>query len=652
MRCISVLGPSQSGKSTLVRALAGLDGPPAQAELLDPLTLTPFRFLGEAWCALDLPGSAEFAAQASGALMASDAAVLVVGPDPEMAVLAAPWLRVIEASGTPCVIFINKIDSAEGRMRDTVAALQGFSNHTIVLRQIPIRADASAADPVTGPITGAVDLISERAWQYREGRASALVELPSGAVAAREHEAREALLEHMSEYDDALLEDLIEDHEPAQGALFEIARRELAENVLTPAFLGAASHLNGVTRLMKALRHEVPDHATLSARLGGAQAVAFQATIRKHLGKVVAVRALDGPVAVGAQLGGGNIGGLTLPGGGGAATLDAGEIALAVKADHLAAGRPLGAAEALEAPLWASAQAPMLARVLIPASERDEVRLSGALARLAETDASLSTGTEDETGLPRITVQGPQHLRRVLAQLEADFGLSVETRVPHPTWRETISGRAEVRHRHRKQSGGAGQFAEVALVLEARPRGDGFEFTETVKGGAVPRNYIPAVAEGARDAMARGPLGFPVVDVRVTLTDGKHHAVDSSDHAFRTAGRMAVREALAGAAPHLLQGIDRVDIHLPSGGSGALVSLVSGLKGQVLGFDRDPAQRGWDLFRTTLPSAAHDDLLSQLAAATQGTAWIESRFDHFEEIYGREADAISRARLSELSAPG
>ncbi|MCB1405828.1 MAG: elongation factor G [Rhodobacteraceae bacterium] len=638
MRCISVLGPSQSGKSTLIRALSGLDGQPVQAETLGPLALTTFRFLDEPWCALDLPGGAEFVAQASGALMASDAAVLVVGPAPDAAVLAAPWLRAIEASRTPCVLFINKIDGVPGRLRDTVAALQGVANHTIVLRQIPIRA--------AGAVVGAVDLISERAWHYREGRASALVELPRGEVAAREHEARTALLEHMSEYDDHLLEDLIDDHVPAQSALFEIARRELAQNVLTPAFLGAASHLNGVTRLMKALRHEVPGCAALSARLGGAPAVAFQAALRKHLGKVVAVRSLDAPVSVGTPLGGGTIGGLILPGGAGCASLSAGEVALTIKADHLAAGRPLDATGMRAAPDWAHRQPPMLARVLVPGSERDEVRLSGALARLAETDTSLTVGAEDETGLPQIAVQGPQHLRRVLAQLEADFGLDPETRAPHPTWCETISGRAEVRHRHRKQSGGAGQFAEVALVLGPRPRGTGFAFDESVKGGAVPRGYIPSVAEGAREAMACGPLGFPVVDVAVTLTDGKHHAVDSSDHAFRTAGRMAVREGLALAAPQLLQGIDRVTIHVPSGGSGALVALVSGLKGQVLGFDADPGQRGWDVFRATLPSAARDALLSQLAAATQGTAWVESAFDHFEEIHGREAEAISRARLS------
>ncbi|MFN3938268.1 MAG: elongation factor G [Gemmobacter sp.] len=642
MRCFTVLGPSQSGKSTLVRQLSSLGGPGAASEQLGAVTLTSFRFLDEDWCALDLPGGSEYAVQAQGALMASDVAVLVVPPDPEAALLCAPWLRAVEASGTPCILFINKMDTSRARMRDIVSELQAYSNHTIVIRQVPMREGDR--------VVGAVDLISERAWRFRDGQNSALVQIPPGPVADREAEARSELLEQMSEYDDALLEELIEDQVPATGALFSIARREMEQNVLIPAFLGAAERHHGVTRLMKALRHEAPDVSVLRARLGGARAVAFEAQVRKHLGKVVAVRALEAGVAQGTGLGGGNLGGLQKIGGGAVSELPAGGVALAVKSDQLSAGRPLSADAVLAPPDWFGAQPPMLARVLIPGSERDEVRLSAALGRLAEVDPHLAQDTEEETGQTVLKLQGPQHLRRVLALLDEDFGLKVETRSPNVSWRETISGQADVHYRHRKQSGGAGQFADVVLTIRPRPRGEGFGFDEVVKGGAVPRNYIPSVEEGARDAMARGPLGFPVVDVAVTLTDGKHHAVDSSDHAFRTAGRMGVKEGLTQAGPLLLQAINRVAIHVPSVLSGALVSLISGLKGQVQGFDRDPAQRGWDIFRATLPAAVHDELMQALAGATQGTAWIEAEFDHYEEVYGREAEAISKARLEALSA--
>ncbi|MCT8329182.1 elongation factor G [Albidovulum sediminis] len=636
MRCITVLGPSQSGKTELVRQLAALDGKPARTEAAGHLNLTRFHFMEEDWCAIDMSGGPEFARMAGAPLLASDAAVLCVASDPDEAVLAAPWLRAVEEAGTPCMIFINRMDAPKGRVRDIVSALQAYTNHAIVLRQIPIREG--------GQVVGAIDLISERAWRYREGQPSTLVEIPK-SEADREHEARAELLEHMSDFDDALLEELIEDHEPAVGALFAVARRETQDAVLIPAFLGAASHMNGVMRLMKALRHEAPAPEALKARLGAADALAvgFHAQNRKHLGKCVFLRALGDGVAVGSQLGGDNLGGLSELGGKGHADrLSPGEVALSVKSDQLDAGKVFSLSAVLPAPAWARGCPPAFTRIVKPASERDEVRLSTALARLSEADPMLSVGQDEATGHAAIRLQGPMHQRQTLGALADDFGIEVAIEAPAPRYCETISARIEEHYRHRKQSGGAGQFADVALTVGPLPRGEGFRFDEVVKGGAVPRNYIPSVEEGAREAMDKGPLGFPVIDVAVTLTDGKSHSVDSSDFAFRTAGRMGVREALQKAGPVLLQPIERLDIHVPSVYSGAMVSLVSSLKGQVLGFDADPVFRGWDIFRALVPASATEDLVMALGSSTQGTAWHEAAFDHYEEIYGKEAEKISK----------
>lgn len=640
MRCFTVLGPSQSGKTELVRALAALEDSHPRSETAGHLTLTRFGFMGEDWCALDVAGGPEFARMGGAALLAADAAVLCVAPDPDEAVLAAPWLRAIEAAAVPCFIFINRMDAPKGRMRDIVAALQTYTGHTVVLRQIPIRDG--------GQIVGAIDLISERAWRYREGQPSQLVAMPKSEE-EREHEARAELLEQMSDYDDALLEELIEDHEPAAGALFEIARRETQHRDILPTFLGSASHRNGILRLMKALRHEVPDVSALKERLGGADALAvgFHAQNRKHLGKCVMLRALGPGVKQGAALAGAGLGGLTELGGkAGNDQLEPGTIGISVKSDQLNAGHIFTAKEAIAAPAWSKGCPPALARIVTPLHERDEVRLSGALARLAEADPMLSLGQDEATGHALVRLQGPMHERQVLGILADDFGIEVEMRMPEPRYLETISTTVEEHYRHRKQSGGAGQFADVAITLRPAGRGEGFGFSEVVKGGAVPRNFIPAVEEGAREALDKGPLGFPVTDVAVTLTDGKHHAVDSNDFAFRTAGRMALREALAKAGPVLLQPIDRIDIHVPSVYSGAMVSMISSLKGQVLGFDRDPDFRGWDVFRALLPASAEEELILALGAATQGTAWHEAVFDHYEEIYGREAERISKERAA------
>lgn len=641
MRTVLVMGPSQSGKSTLIARLAGLEGN-AASEAADHLTLTRFGFMGDRWAALEVAGGADFAGMAGPPLMAADLALVVVPPDPGAAVLAAPYLAAAEQAGAPCMIFVNRMDLAEARVRDIVAALQAYTGHTIVLRQVPMREG--------NRVVGVVDLISERAWRYRPGQPSTLVEIPPD-LRGREEEARTELLEHMADYDEHLLEELIEDAHPASDALFSIARRELADTVLVPVFLGAAAQANGVMRLMKALRHEAPRVDRLRDRLGGtAQAVAFHAQMRKHLGKVTFLRALTAGVQAGHRIGGGNLGGLQAPGGGPLQALDPGEVALAVKSDHLPVGQALAADAALPRPGWAQAPAPMLARVITPRSQKDDVRLSAALARLAETDPALAVGTADEGGAAVIRVQGPMHLRRVLALLADDFAVPVDDTPTDGHFRETVAARVDHSHRHRKQTGGAGQFADVSITLAPRPRGQGFAFDETVKGGTVPRNYFDAVEAGARDALARGPLGFQVVDVAVTLTDGKHHAVDSSDHAFRTAARAAAREALEKAGPVLLQPILKVTVHLPSVWTGALVPLFAGLKGQVIGFEADPAQRGWDLFRALLPEAAVADLHHALAGATQGTARFTAAFDHYEELWGREAEAVSRARLAALAA--
>lgn len=645
MRCFTVLGPSQSGKTELVRQLAALDGAQhARSEAAGHLTFTRFGFMGDAWTAIDLAGGPEFARMAGAPLLASDAAVLCVAPDPDEAVLAAPYLRAIHDSGTPAFLFINRMDAPKGRVRDIVSALQTYSEHPIVLRQVPIREG--------GQVVGAVDLISERAWRYREGAPSVLVEMPADTL-DREHEARSELLEHMSDFDDKLLEELIEDRTPATGALFSIARRETESAVVIPAFLGAASHLNGVTRLMKALRHECPHVGTLKARLGAPRAIAagFHAQNRKHLGKCVFLRALGEGVSAGAQLGGAGIGGLAEIGGkSGLDRLQPGEVGLSVKSDQLGAGRLFSAQGAIDAPAWARGAPPAISRIVTPVNDRDEVRLSAALARLAEADPMLTVAQDEETGHALLGLQGPMHLRQVLHIFADDFGVEVNVLMPSPRYMETISAQIDEHYRHRKQSGGAGQFADVSVTIRPLSRGEGFRFDEVVKGGAVPRNFIPAVEEGAREALSRGPLGFPVTDLAVTLTDGKHHAVDSNDFAFRTAGRMALREGLPKAGPVLLQPIMRIAIHVPSVFSGAMVSLASTLGGQVLGFDRDEAHRGWDIFRALLPQSALDDLVTALGSSTQGSAWHEAEFDHYEEIYGRDAERISKERLANVPA--
>nr|MBA3324228.1 50S ribosome-binding GTPase [Paracoccaceae bacterium] len=290
-RTLAVLGASNTGKSTLLDRICALEGQAHPAAGPGEARVASFTHLGERWQAIDAPGSIEFLHVATAALLAADAAVICVAPDPAATPLAAPYLRAVEAAGTPALLFINHIDEAAGSIRDIVGALQDFAAHPILLRQIPIR-DGDR-------VTGAVDLVSERAWSYREGAPSQLIELPAG-MADREHEARDAMLEHLSELDDHLLEELVEEREPPSAEVYALCARALAENRMLEALIGSGLHGNGVVRLLKALRHEAPKPEVLRARLqaqaGLAEppaAVVFAGGYRKHMGRIALLRAFE-----------------------------------------------------------------------------------------------------------------------------------------------------------------------------------------------------------------------------------------------------------------------------------------------------------------------------------------------------------------------
>jgi elongation factor G len=621
MRVVTILGPSGSGKTTLVQALAAIEDRRGKSMTLPGIaTVSTFGFMGEDWAAIDVAGGAETLASVGAAVAASDIAVICVPADADSAVLAAPFIRRVEELGVPCVLFINRIDSAESRVAEIVSSLQAYSRHHIVLREVPIREG--------NQITGFVDLVSERAWKFVDHQHSKLVEMPD-SVKEREATARIELLESYADVDDKLMEELIEDRQPLVAEVYAVAAKALRENAVMECFFGSASRGHGMNRLMKSLRHDAPGVEVARGRFGaGTVAVGMLADMVKHLGKVVLLRAIGGTVGAGSRLCGADVGLITeLDAKTALGQLAPGQIGLAVKSDHLSAGQVLSRDGA--EPLTAAGAAPYR-RIIAPEHERDDSRLLAALTRLCEIDPALGLSSDEGSGRPVLATLGPLHLRRVLARIAGDFGVpATETPVP-AALREAIRRGTEVHHRHRKQTGGAGQFADVVIEIAPQARGAGFGFRETVKGGTVPRNYIPAVEEGVRDGLVAGPHGFPVVDLSAELKDGKAHSVDSSDHAFRTAGKNAVREAMAEVGTVVLQPVMKIGIDVPSVFSGALVPMVSGLKGQVLGFEAHGSAAGWDVFQLLLPMASEDALFVALAAATRGTASFSSQFDHYE----------------------
>jgi elongation factor G len=472
------------------------------------------------------------------------------------------------------------------------------------------------------------------------------------------------MLETLADHDDELMEQLLEDIPPPRDRIFDDLARELREGAICPVLLGVATRTNGVQRLLKALRHEVPGVTGTARRLGvteNGEAVGyvlktFQTT---HGGKVSVTRVLSGQIGDGAALNtpegeAGRVSGVFKMTGHdtekrGAAqtgeTVGLGKLDNARTGDTLSTGKTAHAALATVTPY-----APVLAIAAGAKDRKDDVKLGQALTKLLEEDPSLTIVHNPETHEVVMHGQGEMHLRVAGERLVSRFGVAIVTRPPIVGYRETIRKDAVQRGRHKKQSGGHGQFGDVVLEIKPLPRSTGFVFEDRITGGVVPRNYIPSVEDGVKDALQHGPLGFPVVDVAVALIDGSYHTVDSSDMAFRTAGRIGIAEALPQCQPVLLEPILHVEIVCPSDTTAKVNAIVSGRRGQLLGFDTRDGWTGWDVVRALMPEAEIGDLIVEVRSATAGVGSYTARFDHMAELTGRPADQIIAARRAGTTA--
>ena len=666
-RCIALVGPFQSGKTTLLEAILARTGAIPHAGSVESgtsvgdasmearrhkmgvgLSAATTSFMGDNYTFIDCPGSIEFAHDMRAAIPAVDAAVVVCEADEKKLPQLQIVLRELEDLGIPRFLFLNKIDRANQRVRETLATLQPASRVPLVLRQIPIwNGDL---------IEGFVDLALERAFVYREHKASEVVTLDGGNL-DREKEARFSMLEKLADHDDALMEQLLEDIQPPRDAVFDDLARELREGSICPVLLGSALRANGVLRLLKALRHEAPGIAETAKRLQApatkdALAYVFKTLHLQHGGKLSLARILAGHLDDGATLHSssgesGRVSGIFAVNGAydsKRGSADVGDTVALGKLDAIMTGDTLASGKTPPPALvHVEPTPPVLAMSLAAADRKDDVKLGQALLRLNEEDPSLTMVQNPRTHDIVLWGQGEMHLRVALERLRDRFGVNVKSHPPAIGYQETIRKPITQRGRHKKQSGGHGQFGDVVLEIKPMPRGSGFEFHETVVGGAVPRNYIGAVEEGVVDGLQRGPLGFPVIDVHVTLTDGSYHSVDSSDLAFRTAARVGISEGLPQCQPVLLEPIHIVEIVCPNDATAKINAILSARRGQILGFDTREGWPGWDCVRATMPEAEIGDLIVELRSATAGAGSFTRQFDRMAEVTGRAADQIIAA---------
>ena len=665
-RAIALVGPAGAGKTSLAEAMLFASGtsdrqgstaggssvgdasPEARARGgSTELNLLNFDYLGEHFAIIDVPGSIGFAADGAHAVAVADIAIVVVDPDPARAAIAAPALRMLDEQGIPHLIFVNRIDQARGRVRDLLTALQPMSVSPIIARQIPIWESEK--------VSGFVDLALERAFHYRPGAPSEQIAMPD-ALQQREAEARTQMLEQLADHDDTLLEQLLMDQAPEATTIFADLARETSENLGVSVLFGSAASSWGVRRLLKALRHEAPGPEATARRLsvGDPSLYAFKISHGGSVGRLALARVLGGEIAEGAELKGPDehvrLGALFAVQGEKTTKVSKagnGDVVAIGKADELKAGQWLSKGAlppAIEVELPARN-----ARVAVqPADRKDDVRLASAIAKLVEEDNALSVEHDEASHELRLRGVNDEHLALVTARLKRRYGVEVTASPCTIGYRESVRRPVKQHGRHKKQSGGHGQFGDVVIEIRPLSRGEGFLFEEKIHGGAIPRQYIPAVEQGVKDALGKGPLGgFPVVDVAVTLVDGSYHSVDSSELAFRTAGRIAMHEALGAATPHLLEPVQKLIVVTPSSSTSRVSSTVASRRGQMLGMGPREGWPGWDRIEALIPEAELTGLEAELRSLSQGLATYEAEFDHLAELNGTLADKVVQAREAE-----
>ena len=670
IRNVAIVGPSLSGKTTLLEAIlfatgaigrkgsvkdgntVGDSAPEArERQTSTEVSAARCSFDGLTLNLIDCPGSVEFLAEARNALIGVDAAIVVFEPVIERATTVAPILRFLDEHAIPHMVFVNKMDRTSTLMRELLPAMQEVSETPLLVTQVPIREGEH--------VTGYVDLITEQSYAWEDGKASHTIEMPE-SVKGREAEARTILLEALADFDDALLEKLLEDQQPSTDEVIADLRKGFSEARIAPVLIGSAEHENGVRRLLQEIADWVPEPSVTAAnRVGDGPAAAqvLKTYNTPHGGKLSLARVWRGTIKDGETVNGERIGGIYHLLGNHQTKTDhaeAGDIVAFARLEQARTGDTLQVGEApppAEAAFPRASPLPRLYGMAIHAAKRDdEVKLSTALARIHDEDPSVEA--EQDSDLHQLVLwgQGDMHLNVAIAKMANRYGVQVVPEKPRVPYREAIRKPVTQHGRFKRQTGGSGMFGDVHINIRPLPRGEGFQFLNAVTGGAIPKQYIPAVEAGVKEYLAQGPLGFPVVDLAVEVFDGKHHDVDSNEMAFKLAARVAMSEGMPQCGPVLLEPIMLVHIHVPASATSRAQQVVTGRRGQILGFEAREGWKGWDTVQAHMPQAEILDLVSELRSLSQGVASFEASFDHLQELSGRPAEQVIEERKGQLEA--
>lgn len=676
IRNIALVGHGGAGKTTLAEALlhrAGTinrlgrveDGttvcdhdPEEQRRGLSlSLAIAPFEWKGSKVNLIDTPGYADFVGDVAAALRVVDLAVFVVSAVDGVEVQTEAIWREAARLGVPRMIFINKLDRERASFERTLEQLRDRLGAGVAPLELPIGSE-------TG-FHGIADLLTDTAHLY-SGGVPQTAPIPD-EMEALEHQVHDNLVEGIVVADDALLERYLEGEVPSVDELEHALTLGIESASVFPVVCGSATAEVGIDRLADLLVEIGPpptDRATpvtagdtevdVPADADGEPLVfVFKTIADPFVGQLSLFKVLSGTIRNDDRLVNSRSGteerlhGLFLVRGKDHDPVDgltAGDIGGVAKLTDTATGDTLSArGKPVVVPPIEQPPA-VLAMAVVPKTQADDDKLATALHRLQEEDPALVVERDEETHQTILRGTGETHLAIALEKLERKFGVGVTTEEVRVRYRETITQPAEAEGRHKKQSGGHGQFAVCTLRIEPLERGEGFDFVDKIVGGAISRSYIPAVARGVEETMhAGGAYGHPVVDVRVTLLDGKEHSVDSSEMAFRVAGRLAFREAMAKAAPVVLEPISRLDVTVPADLLGDVMGDLNARRGRVQG--TEPGDEGEQVVYAVVPASELLRYAIDLRSLTGGRGRFTVEHDHYEAVPAHLAEGLRREVL-------
>lgn len=673
IRNVALVGHGGSGKTSLAEALlfvagvttrqgsveqgsAVLDFEPEEHDRKISLGLAVATLDWEGYRInlIDTPGYADFSGDARAALRAADLALFVVSGVDGVEVQTEILWRAAEEERIPRAIIITKLDRERSSFSRVLGQLREVFGKRVAPVQVPIGSEAD--------LKGVVRVVSGRAFTYGPNdRVGTISDSPPAEVADLVSSTHDALVESVVETDDDLMERYFEGEIPSPEVIRATVHKGMLAAEIFPVLVASAVRRIGVDTLFEFLIDFAPN--PLERRLppltsgdpvplapdGPALAYVFKTISDPFVGRISLFRVYSGSIKADADL--------EISGGGharmhnlfylmGKDHIDTkevgfGDIAALAKAENVHAGNTLRTPGIKTALAQVPFPNPVTELAISPKSKHDEEKLSTALQRMLEEDPTLRVDRRPETGETVLAGLGDTHLDVTIARIHRKFGVDVETSLPAIPYRETITVSAEAEGKHKKQSGGRGQFGVANVKFSPRPRGAGYEFVNAVKGGAIPRQFIPAVDKGIQEALQRGILaGFPVIDVSAAVFDGKFHAVDSDELSFRMAGIQSVRSAGTNLQPVLLEPIMHLTIRVPEEHTGDVMGDINSKRGRVLGVDSDGSSR---VVEAEIPMAEVQRYAADLRSMTSGRGTFEVRFDHYAEVPHQEAQKVIAA---------